>query len=107
MADVPVNGVYSGQGVNESNFAIIEVELETALSTSDTVTLTLPANVPDDLVPISMACYDNAAPRASETADLAVTSHNISTGVTILTASAAVADSSTIVMLYAPCTLGT
>lgn len=84
---------------------MVESELQQALANTDTIGVKAPTGY-EDWVPINVTCFSNASPRVRQ-ANIAITNHNTSTGVTTLTASGAVADSSTILVEYAPCTLGT
>lgn len=106
MADYPVAGKATHSGVNRGGLVVVEHELVQALANTDTLTLTLPVGIDKDLLPIHATAFNNADPRVRQT-NFGITSHDKDTGVTVLTATGAVADSSTIVILYAPVTLGT
>jgi len=93
------------KGVNNAAPLLVEHELQQALANTDTLTLKAPAGY-EDWVPQLIGVWSNAAPRVPQT-NIALTNHNASTGVTTLTASGAVADSSTVLLAYFPCTLGT
>lgn len=105
MSDYPVAGKATHSGVNKSNLVIVEHELAQALVNADTVTITLPIGIDDDLIPVFLSCFSAADPRVRQ-ANIAITSHDKDTGVTVLTASGAVADNSTITLGYAAVTLG-
>lgn len=100
MADYPVNGEYVAHGLNEGNRNVIKHTLAQALADTDTLTVTLPTEIPPDSLPMSVQAYTPATPAVRQTT-LAITSHNKTTGVTVLTASGAVADGSEVLVDYA------
>ncbi len=104
FVDFPGTGVHVHHGHNESNIVVIDFPQVTVLANTDTVTITLPAGVDKNLVPIHATAFSNAVPRVRQ-GNFAITSHNITTGVTVLTASGAVAANSTFTLLYAPSTV--
>lgn len=93
------------KGVNDLVPMVVEHELVQALANTDTLTMKTPAGY-EDYVPQLIGVWSNAAPRLPQT-NIALTSHNRTTGVTTLTASGVVADNSTVVLAYYPATLGT
>lgn len=91
---------YSYKGVNEVGPAYCEHVLAQALANPDTLSLTAPAGL-EDWVPVSIAIFSPAAPRVPQT-NWVLTSHNKTTGVTVLTANGAVAIGSSVHVVYAP-----
>jgi hypothetical protein len=104
MAATTQTALYVPQGVNESNIALISFLLTTALAAGDTLDLTLPAGVDKDLLPQTLRVYSVATPAVDlnvASANLSVTNHNRTTGVTRLTAaSAGIAAGSSVTILY-------
>jgi hypothetical protein len=106
MAAYTGNSQYVPHGPNESNFVIVTHKLVQALAAADTLDLTLPSGVDKDLVPVTHPrVYSTATPSVElggpANANLAVTNHNRSTGVTRLTAAGAgIAIGADIVLLY-------
>ena len=96
---------YRPKAVNTENLVITEHELAQALVNLDTLTLTVPAGTDKDMVPLAIVCWSAAAPRVPQT-NWAMTSYNKTTGELLITASGAVADNSTFVILWAPATTG-
>jgi len=90
------------QGVSKERIFWTRTILAQALTSSDTLALTLPDGVPPDALPVQVICY---APESSNVrtrdADIgAVTSHNVSTGVTTITPTGNVAINSTVLVQY-------
>lgn len=73
-----------------------------ALANTDTLDITVPSDY-KDWVPVSVLAISPATPRVVQ-ATLAATNHNVSTGVTRLTATGPVAINSTILVGYVPAT---
>ena len=96
------------KGVNDLVAIVAEYEVQSAIAAGETLTLVLPDHLDKDYVPVSFKAWSNAAPRVPVVAaDLLLTSHDILSGATVLTAAnAGVPDDSTVVILYVPCTLG-
>lgn len=104
MTAVAATGQYVPHGVNESNLAVVTLKLGTALAAADTLDITLPSGMDKDFVPISFRVYSAATPAVNlnvAEANLSITNHNRSTGVTRLTAaSAGIAINADIVLQY-------
>lgn len=100
---------YVPKMVNLEGMVLIEYEVQSAIAAAQTLTLTLPAGVSPDMVPLRWIVWSNAQPRVRVIdADLLCTSHNTSTGVTVFTAvGGGVPDNSTLSVLYMPSTIGT
>jgi hypothetical protein len=99
------NGQYIPHGVNESNIVVVAHTLAQALAAGDTLDLTLPAGVDKDFLPSSVKAFSTATPAVELTgagnANLSVTNHNRSTGVTRLTAAGAgIAISARLIIWY-------
>ncbi len=105
MADFPGDLAYRPKAVNNENLVITEHVLGQALANADTLTLTVPDGVDTDMVPVSCLCWSAAAPRVLQT-NYGLTSYNKTTGVLVITATGAVADNATFVILWAPATIG-
>jgi hypothetical protein len=105
MPDYSANGQYVPHGVNEANFVLVSHTLAQALGAGDTLNLRLPDGVDSDLLPISLRAYSVATPAVelagAGNANLAITNHNRSTGITRLTAGGAgVATGAKIILWY-------
>lgn len=88
-------------GINHSNQFFVYATVGTALSSSDTLTVALPAEVPVDARPVAAVVYGPASSSVvTALTTLALTSHNVATGVTTLTASGSVAQYSHVVLTY-------
>lgn len=120
MANQTANYVAAASSVNNMLPVVVQYELDSALASSETLTLTLPAHLTNSLaaaflnyVPVGFCIWSNADPQLPlwqpHTANsLVLTSHDRDTATTIFTAgSAGVADSSVISVMYLPQTLGT
>ena len=113
FANVDATWSNVAKGVNDMAPIIVEYELQAALSSGDTLTVSPPTGMDKDYVPIAYKCWTNATPALlvsqPETANsLKLTSHNRTTGETIFTAgSAGVADNSVLSVMYVPATAGT
>lgn len=93
-------------GYNNVNFVMSEHVLAQALANSDTLALTIPAGWGEDTyVPASVICWNGANPRVLQM-NWSLTSYDQDTGVLTITASGAVADNSTFLILWAPATVG-
>lgn len=108
MASQTVSGAVVGQGYNEGNDVVITATLTSALSSGQTLDIQLPDAVPPDLVPVWFRAYSGATPAVelsgAAEANLRITNHNRSTGLTRLTgAGAGVADGAKVVIGYRPC----
>jgi len=99
MADFPLTAVVTPAGLNEQNRFVSRHVLGTALAGSDTLTITLPDTVPNDAVPHKVSVFTDATPALPNT-QLAITSHNKTTGVSVLTAGGAVPVGSTVLVEY-------
>lgn len=101
MGSHAVTGTYSPLGVNKSNVAVVSAVLTEALANGQTFDITLPAGMDKDMIPIGMNCYSFSTPTYTLDADIGViTSHNITTGVTRITASGNVASGSIVTLFY-------
>jgi len=89
MASQAVTAKYVPKGVNGSNDAIVRAEVPAALAAADTLSVTRPAGMDPNLIPTGAVCYGPLAGSYPIDADIALTSHNPTTGVTVLTASGA------------------
>ena len=88
-------------GVNQGNIFYVLANVGTALATSDTLTVTLPAELSADSRPFSVLTYGPASSSVvTIDTDLALTSHNVSTGATVLTAGGNVALNSKVLIGY-------
>lgn len=102
MASHSVTGSYVPLGLNHSNQIYVDAVLTEALANGNTLTVALPASVSKDMLPVSSITY---GPIGGSTytvdADLAaITSHNVSTGETVLTASGNVSSGSRVRIGY-------
>lgn len=100
LASVPVP-----QGVNGSNRIVAKVVLTSTLASGETLDITLSAQEGRDLAPIAFRAYSAATPAVELSgpaeANLRITNHNRTTGVTRLTGAAAgVASGATVVVEY-------
>jgi hypothetical protein len=103
MAARAQTGVAVPRGLNGGNVVIISITLAQALVDVDTLDVTLPANVDDDLVPMFHKVYSNATPAVDLSSALTVTNHNRTTGVTRFDVGAAgVADQARLTIWYGP-----
>jgi hypothetical protein len=93
----------TSKGVNNTAPFVIEAVLSQALANTDTLSLTLPAGY-ESWVPVAWSIMSAAAPRVLQT-NYGLTSHNKTTGVTIFTATGAVANGSSVQVLYVPSSL--
>ena len=94
------------QGVNQNNLLSSEHELAQALANLDTLTLDAPAGFDyAQLVPVLCVIWSAADPRVLQTA-YAMTSYDKDTGKLVITATGAVADNSTVFVLWAPVKVG-
>lgn len=98
MASQAVATPASGLGVNSGNLYSAAYKLTSALANTETLTFTLPPEV-KGFLPVSWSITSPATPGLPQT-NIALTSHNRTTGVTTWTASGAVADASDVVVLY-------
>ena len=88
-------------GINHGNQFYVLATVGTALANTDTLTVTLPTEVSPDARPISVVTYGAVSSNVTTVATtLALTSHNVSTGVTTLTASGTVALNSKVLIGY-------
>lgn len=95
------NAVGSYKGPNDAFPLITNHKLVQALVNTDTLTLTAPADY-KDAVPTGVEVWGpaNGAGLRTRITTLAITSHNVLTGVTVLTASGAVAIGAVVVVTY-------
>lgn len=104
MASQAHNGAYVAHGLSESNQCVMEVTLSSALAAGQTLDITLPLGVDDDMLPCWFRAYSDATPNVDlnpAEANLVITNHNRSTGVTRLTGAAAgIADGAKILVGY-------
>ncbi len=86
-------------GVNGGNSFAVELITE-SMGASDTLNVTIPSALPPDALPVSAICY--SAPSSSVCTVLAVAlfSHNIATGLTILNSDATIAAGSKVIIVY-------
>jgi hypothetical protein len=98
MANTNINGIYLGHGLNENRRNVVQVTAP-LMANTDTLTVTLPSGVDKSSLPQSLSVFNSATPSVA-LITLAVTSHNKTTGVTVLTASGAVAVGSTVTVDY-------
>ena len=88
-------------GVNQGNVFYVLANVGTALASSDTLTVTLPAELAADSRPFSVVTYGPAAANVvTVDTDLVLTSHNVVTGATVLTAGGNVALNSKVLIGY-------
>ncbi len=102
MAQQTINGQYIPHGVNESNINVVTCKLTAILPAADTLDLALPSGVDKDLLPVFLRAYSNATPAVDLNvggANIAITNHNRSTGITRLTATGAGLAAGTILVL--------
>ena len=90
----------SSTSPNTSNKFVLKCTVGTALANNDTFTITLPSGCPLDLVPGTLRCYTLSSTTYTSNALLAITTHNTSTGVTVLTASGTVAQGALVYLEY-------
>jgi hypothetical protein len=98
-------GVATGRGVNDANLQWVQVTVGTTMAAADTLAVTVPPGQAAGLLPVDspLPVYTLAGSTYSTQAtQLAVTSHNVSTGVTILTASGAIPAGAILSIPYAP-----
>lgn len=89
------------QGVNQGNVFYVLANVSVALIAADTLTVALPAEVSADSRPFSVLTYGPASSNVvTIDGDLVLTSHNVSTGATVLTAGGAVALNSKVLIGY-------
>lgn len=104
MAAKTANGQYVPHGVNESNINVVTLKLPEALAAADTLDVSLPSGMDKDHLPISFRVFSPATPSLDLNlggANLSITNHNRSTGVTRLTAAGAgIAAGSDLVLMY-------
>lgn len=102
MPDFPVQGRALNPGVNHNALFYTAVDTRVALAQNDTLSISMPRGMPADSHPVSVTIFGpvNNNVRTVD-GDIALTSHNFSTGVTILTASGAVAAGSRVIVGYA------
>jgi hypothetical protein len=101
MASHAVTGAYVPMGVNQGNMFFVSAVLTEALANGNTFDITLPAGVDKDAIPMSVVCYAFATPTYTLDADIgAITTHNITTGVTRITATGNVASGSIVRLGY-------
>lgn len=101
MANVNATLQTVPMGVNQGNIFYVLANVGTALVSTDTLTVTLPTSVSPDSRPFSVLTYGPAAANVvTIDGDLALTSHNVSTGATVLTASGNVALNSKVLIGY-------
>lgn len=94
-------------GLNGENIVVIGHDVAEAVTSGNSLAITLPDGVSKDLVPIAVVAYSDATPAVegiSAGANAKITSHNRTTGVTTLTAaSSGIAKDARLVLLYVPC----
>lgn len=105
MASQTPTGTYVHRGVNDSNDVVVVVTLTSALASGETLDITLPTPVDSDLVPVWFRAYSTATPAVELSgpaeANLSITNHNQTTGVTRLTGAAAgIADAALVLVGY-------
>lgn len=105
MASQVLNSVPVHRGVNGSNARTVSVTLTSALSSGQTLDIQLDAAEGLDLVPIAFRAYSNATPAVELSgpaeANLRITNHNRTTGLTRLTAAGAgIADAAIVIVEY-------
>lgn len=92
-------GAYIPQGVNQANMALVRV-LCPAMSSTDTLDVSLPAGVDPTLIPVSYSVLDTASDPYVVEGDLTLTNHNVATGKTRFTAGDTVANTCILTILY-------
>lgn len=102
FATLAATGVYASAGVNEGNrFDLEYVVVDTAVTSSDTLELTLPEHLDPEYVPVSMIVWGDEDPVRLAVNDGVITSHNKDTGVTVLTPTTTWAIGDTVCVSYA------
>lgn len=101
MTAKAASGTYVPHGLNEANKNYVSV-VAPALAAADTLDVTLPTNIDPTCLPTSVSAYTDATPNVRVVAaDLIITNHNQTTGVTRLTAAnSGVAAGSIILLEY-------
>ena len=90
MTNYAATATHLPDGVNRANRRLAKAVVPTAMSSSDTLTITAPAGADWSLVPIALETYTLSGTTYTRLADtLTVTTHVITTGVTVLTANGA------------------
>ena len=88
-------------GPNHGNQFYVYATVPSVMASTDTLTVTLPAELAADSRPISVVAYGPVSANVvSVNTALALTSHNVSTGATVLTASGAVAANAHVLIGY-------
>ena len=101
MTNYAATATHIPAGVNQANRRVAKATIPTAMVSPNTFTVTAPAGADWTLVPIKLHVYALASVTYTKDADLTVTTHDISTGVTVLTAGGDVAQYSKVVIEYA------
>lgn len=70
-------------GLNETNRVLIAIILAAQGTSSDTISVTMPDGVDKNLLPHKVSVFTTASPAVAKS--WTITSHNRSTGVTVLT----------------------
>lgn len=104
VSNYAANGVYAARGVNDGNIAWVQITLPHSMAANDTLTVTVPTSQPAGLLPIlvSPAYALSSVTYSMDTNALAITSHNVSTGVTVLTASGNLQAGDIVMVGYGP-----
>jgi hypothetical protein len=105
MATFTGAGQYIPHGVNESNLVVVGHTLAQPLAAADILDLSLPSGVDKDFLPISIRAYSTATPAVElagpGNANIGITNHNRTTGVTRITAAGAgIATGSKLLLWY-------
>jgi hypothetical protein len=90
MAAYTATATHIPAGINRGNYRHVKVVVPTAMVNTDTLTVAAPAGTDWTLVPFAIKTYTLSGTTYTCLADtVAVTTHDISTGITVLTASGA------------------
>lgn len=105
MSNVNASPKYVHKGPNNNNDFWVEIDdLATALASSDTLTVTLPAGVDPAAIPVAVIFYTVSAGvwtvGAVASLPLAAATHTVATGVTVFTAGGTVAQHAKIAIRY-------
>ena len=106
MANQAFTSSVTHQGLNRESKAVLAATLTSTLASGETLDMTLPDTIDPDLVPVWFRAYNQATPAVELSgpaeANLRITNHNRTTGVTRLTgAGAGIASGSHVLVGYA------